>query len=236
MKTLHFTLFLLLTFPIISCSKDQTNSNDNPNADPGTVKKEECGCTKSNLNLGTISFLNQNTWQIGNQIWSAPVTISYCKKKDYDGGKDGAYKADGCENISDNYAQLFSWCLIRQYEEEISINGWRIPTQTDFEELYASLGGVHGPQTLDQYKATLRQFTNFWGINYSGSFWFRQGDTEPTEQGEFVVYWCKDEADSRSGKAMSISNGTGFGVLGVDTKQDWYKENGACLRLVKVKQ
>ena len=229
MKNLLLILSLLFTISTASCTKNLNNAD----TDPESMKKEECGCVKSNINLGTVGFQSEATWQIGDQIWSAPVTISFCKKKNYDGGKSGAYKADGRDNISDNYSQIFSWCLIKQYEKEISIDNWRIPTRNDFEKLFTALGGLHGPQTLEQYKATLRQFNNYWGVNYSGSMWFKQGDTVPNRQKEFAVYWCKDEADSYSGMALSISNGTGFGVLGVDTGQEWYKENGACLRLVK---
>lgn len=208
------------------CSKDDKTQEENDS---------NCGCEKSNITIGKVSFMSDQTWTVGNQIWSAPVVISYCNKDDYYGGEKndyGKYKSDGRKNIRSDYSQLFSWCLVNQYASQIARDGWRIPTKKDFETLFYTLGCVDGEKTLEEFQADVYRINTAWSPFYSGAIWW---NAEPEYQGDFDVCWSITESEKNSAYVLRISNGKGFGVLGIDKSGDWYKANAASLRLVKNK-
>ena len=199
-----------------------------------------CGCENSNIVLGSVSFMSDQTWTVGNQIWSAPVVISYCDKDDYYGGERtdyGNYKSDGRNNSRQGYSQLFSWCLVKQYASQIAKDGWRIPTQEDFKTLYYAVGCSNDALIFeDVYKeerANVMKMNYAWSPSYSGMLWFNE---EPTQQGRYDVCWSINEGSNRySAITMNICPDGGYSVVEVSWKQEHYKANAASLRLVRDK-
>jgi uncharacterized protein (TIGR02145 family) len=92
------------------------------------------GCTTSSIPLGTVGFSSTDTWVVGAQTWSAPITVTYCAKTTYDGGSTATniFHADCRSNAALIYGDLFSWCMASQYAERLCPSPWRVPTAADF--------------------------------------------------------------------------------------------------------
>jgi uncharacterized protein (TIGR02145 family) len=89
---------------------------------------------------------------------SPPVKIKVARAvSDFNGGTSGSYKADYADhpNGTDTYGSFFSWCMVVQYADVLCSDGWRVPTETDFEKYdgsgssvaFSNLPGNHGWQT-----------------------------------------------------------------------------------------
>jgi uncharacterized protein (TIGR02145 family) len=85
------------------------------------------GCNVKPLNLGTVGFTSAQTWVVGSQTWSAPVTATYCAKTTYSGGTN-PFNADCRNNPDSSYPPLFSWCMIVQFGDQLCPSPWRVPT------------------------------------------------------------------------------------------------------------
>ncbi len=115
------------------------------------AQEDESGCNRDipgwGESLGKVRFVSNRVWTIGVHTWSDAVTAENCKKEAFDGGERGrkepGYNADCRRNITDSYGDLFSWCAIKRYRNQLCPVGWRVPTIEDFMALSRWLEGTN---------------------------------------------------------------------------------------------
>jgi uncharacterized protein (TIGR02145 family) len=148
------------------------------------------GCNDSVPNwgesLGVVSFKTNKTWIVGNQEWSDAVMATACQKETFNGGDWNIdnYNADCRSNPG--YSDLFSWCAIFRFQNELCPEDWKIPTIQDFIDLDIAFGGTGyrrmGLQFIENYLS--------WGGTYSGCCKY---DGLLGDQGSGVGYWSSTE-------------------------------------------
>ena len=126
-----------------------TQSNDKKATNDLLVSNTKYyGCNKLTPgfgeNLGTIAFATDSTWSIiGNghvQIWSDAITATNCQKTTFDGGMKNNLNAD-CRSNSGFRGDLFSWCVVYRFADQLCPSPWRVPTVQDFINLDIAMGG-----------------------------------------------------------------------------------------------
>ncbi len=170
--------------------------------------------------LGVVSFKTDRTWIIGNQEWSDVVMAEGCRKNKFDGietikiYKDAqiyreytisyfdstlSYNAD-CRKNWQRYGDLFSWCAVIRYQDQLCPDDWRVPTVEDFRALHTALGGQDVSTSMGYKSEIIRDnYINIWGAAFSG---WCTSDGELQSQYEHARYWTQSE-DS-NGKAISF--------------------------------
>jgi len=128
--------------------------------------------------LGTIGFATDETWNFTNgtttQIWSDAVTTTVCSNKTiFDGGtNEEPFNAD-CRSLPGFRGDVFSWCAVYRFRDELCPYPWRVPTRYDFINLDILLGGSGTPA----FNPALRdRYLNDWGGelfigNHMGRYW-----------------------------------------------------------------
>ncbi len=182
--------------------------------------------------LGKVSFVSNRVWVIGVHTWSDAVTAKNCKKRSFYGGERGekktGYNADCKQNTIKSYGDLFSWCAIKRYGDDLCPGGWRVPTTEDFMALSRWLEGT--PRGWNYNKRgqpidfSYNQFDHpEWGGTCGGSCdkWGHR-----YSQGRSAHYWTQSESSLDTGmditfytQAMLFTNQT--------------KNNGGTLRCVR---
>jgi uncharacterized protein (TIGR02145 family) len=100
------------------------------------------GCNWGDFNLGTVSFVSSTTYQVSSQIWSAPVQTTGCSAKTtFNGGSTGNYNIDCRNHTTKAYGDLFSWCMVVRYADQLCPSPWRVPTYEDWQTLDKAMGG-----------------------------------------------------------------------------------------------
>jgi len=115
-------------------------------------------------NLGTVSFVNDSIWKVGTQEWSAPVTATGCQKNTFDGGRERSPNADCRSNPG--FGDLFSWCAVVRFANQLCPENWRVPTKDDFIALDRALGGNGEEQQSEQQ---IMKYINVWGGAFGGT-------------------------------------------------------------------
>ena len=115
--------------------------------------------------LGTISFATNQTWTIGNQTWSDAVTATACQKNTFNG--EGIFSAD-CRSNSGFPGDLFSWCAVVRFANQLCPAPWRVPTRQDFINLDIALGG-NGNRIGIRCRGHLNQYIDTWGGAFAGA-------------------------------------------------------------------
>ncbi len=119
-------------------------------------------CTTHTVNLGTVGFTSNQTWIIGSQTWSAPVTTTYCNKTTYSSPTSAPIAIDCRNNYTAGYGHLFSWCMVVRYAAQLCPSPWRVPTIDDFCTLDKNLN--NRSDCPNRTNATsLNQFFSKWG-------------------------------------------------------------------------
>jgi len=172
-------------------------------------------------NLETVSFYTNQTWTIGSQIWSDVVTATGCQKTAFDGGLEGNFNAD-CRTNLDISGDLFSWCAVYRFGQQLCPYPWRVPTVQDFIDLDIALGGT-GARRYDDPQFVLDNYITRWGGIFGGGFaeglW---------GQGSFGNYWSKSQSSLSWGiRLYFITSGI------VDPQQTASKSEGYALRCVR---
>jgi uncharacterized protein (TIGR02145 family) len=221
MKKLLISFFALtLSF----CGFTQTQSFCNDSV-PGWGKS-----------LGTITFHTDRVWTISNdtiaQIWSDAVTATACQKESFDGGyRDSTtghhwgehnYSAD-CRSNPNFPGDLFSWCAVVRFADQLCPYPWRVPTLRDFRDLDAAMGGTRDNRTdLDFVN---ENYVARWGAVFGGS-------SLPTgslhRQGSWVRYWAINQENVIRGFSLLVV-ATGF----INPFMSEHKHNGFSLRCVQ---
>jgi uncharacterized protein (TIGR02145 family) len=217
-------------------------------------------------NLGEITFKTNQIWIIGNQEWSDVVITSACRKESFNGGdfwqtKEGAtsmiFNTDCRSNES--YGDLFSWCTVVRFQNELCPAPWRVPMSEDFRDLDIALGGTGKSRgdkwsslsfsdeqlgldfdMLDSLRKTIWkeeveveiQFIN---ENYLGRWGgVLGGDCNSWGklfgQGSSGCYWSTTELGTN---AVNLHFDASLGLI--EPRRGSYKDNGAMLRCVRCK-
>ncbi len=138
---------------------------------PGSISYTYTGCATSAVNLGAVGFASTQTWVVGAQTWSAPVTATYCNKTAYSAGADnGPYSADcrkGGDAASTNY-HFFSWCMVVQYASQLCPSPWRGPTKDEFCLLDKTLNNRSDCPYYRDSAVELARYVSDWGAQYLG--------------------------------------------------------------------
>jgi len=205
MKKLLISFFALtLSF----CGFTQTQSFCNDSV-PGWGKS-----------LGTITFHTDRVWTISNdtiaQIWSDAVTATACQKESFDGGyRDSTtghhwgehnYSAD-CRSNPNFPGDLFSWCAVVRFADQLCPYPWRVPDSADFNNLDIALGGDGNFRyqiTTDHHtlETQLGWYIETWGGAFSGRC---NPDGSLYNQGFGVSYWSQSEHSANRGFSLGLT-------------------------------
>ena len=109
---------------------------------PGNIQYEYANCLENAVSFGSIGFTTAQTWVVGSQTWSAPVTATYCNKTSYRPGSSAPYNAECRANTQASYGHLFNACMVARYANQLCPSPWRVPNVGDFEALDRALGGT----------------------------------------------------------------------------------------------
>ena len=150
-------------------------------------------------NLGTISFATTQVWQIsGNdiiQVWSDAVTATACQKTAFSGAtwwgfndRENDFNAD-CRSNPGFPGDLFTWCAVVRFADQLCPYPWRVPTQQDFMDLHIALGGT-GAMMGNQFITD--NYINRWGGAFGG---FSYSDGTLLERGTQGIYWSLSAPD-----------------------------------------
>jgi uncharacterized protein YjdB len=122
--------------------------------------------------FGYVSFRSEQTWEIGNWIWSDYVTATRCKTDtaDFKPTDDGG---DCLKNPG--YYDLFSYYAVRDKMTLFCTDGWSNPYANPFNDTDTALypigqnGRAFSMGTAAQYKGTSK-WVEQWGLEYGG-YW-----------------------------------------------------------------
>jgi len=199
-------------------------------------------------NLGTVSFASENIWVVYNQVWSDAVTASNCQKASFDGGVGGNlvqvytgiianFSAD-CRSNPGFPGDLFSWCAVARFADELCPYPWRVPTEQDFIDLDLAMGGT-GTQRTDSLFVH-HNYIAIWGGAFGGGF--RAGDSLRNQNswGHYWTQWYMDVGNRNFGYHWSLGT---IGLIGdspsggsIGQIQAPMKNNGLSLRCVRNRQ
>ena len=164
------------------------------------------------------------------QIWSDAVTATNCQKTTF-AGEVGTnnFNAD-CRSNPGYSGDLFSWCAVVRFQDQLCPHPWRVPTIQDFIDLDIALGGngdVRGDDTSDiaSHQFVIDNYINRWGGAFGG---FCGSDGSLVNQGSWGFYWSSSEHCADSGFNLYFAMG------GDVDPQDWnLKSFGRMLRCVR---
>jgi uncharacterized protein YjdB len=121
--------------------------------------------------FGTVGFVSSQTWKVGNQEWSDAVTATNCNKTSFASGSSGNFNAD-CRNNPDFPGDLFSWCAIVRFQDELCPGSWRVPSHEDFIALDIAMGGTGRSRTNNRDNIPFIKDNylnpNVWGGHHGG--------------------------------------------------------------------
>jgi len=166
------------------------------------VLPERCGTDTPGwgVSLGTVGFASNKIWEIGNQVWSDAVTASACNKTSFHGGYRGSFSRTDyyfmdCRSNPNFPGDLFSWCAVIGFGNQLCPEPWRVPTRQDFINLDIALGG--NGQGCSNNSAHFTKYINIWGASYGGEAWRDRGGSLHG-QGRSAYYWSKTEQSDNS--------------------------------------
>jgi uncharacterized protein (TIGR02145 family) len=153
------------------------------------------------------------------QIWSDAVTATACNKTTFDGGSEGNYNAD-CRSNPDYPGDLFTWCAVVRFKDELCPAPWRVPTREDFIDLDKALGGQGKDGDGD-----VELYIKAWGGAWSG--WSNASGNVSTH-GRFAIYWSQTEISPTNGNKLHLySSGQ------IYARSSFEKNAGFALRCVR---
>jgi len=188
------------------------------------------GCNDNTPNwgasLGTVSFHTTNEWTIvGNgitQIWSDAVTATNCQKTTFQAGSTGNFHAD-CRSNPGFLGDLFSWCAVVRFADQLCPYPWRVPTNEDFRDLDIAMGGTGSPRT--DLNFVNENYITRWGGSFGG--YSHSGGTLG-DQGDWGRYWSQTETSAEGARHSH------FGTSGsINPQHSWARTFGFSLRCVR---
>jgi len=153
-------------------------------------KTASCVVTVPNL-AETVSFATNQTWTVGNQIWSDAVQMSYCSNKTtYEGvGVD-------CRSNPGYKGDFFSWYAVDAYKDQLCPYPWRVPTRQDFIDLDIALGGEG---KVSYSEVHVQRYLNSWGAMYGGFAFPDLGPNIGLANRGYAGYYMGIERDFETG-------------------------------------
>jgi uncharacterized protein (TIGR02145 family) len=190
--------------------------------------------------LGEVRFATDQTWELGNRIWSDAVGIVGMETKlTYDGTE--RHKNDNGQTVIDGFKSdyrynpgyrgaLWSWCAVALYAEELCPGDWRAPTREDFIDLDIALGGTgqslsgtdRVPRYFDEWKGELQGWAPYDSSSMGHPIY---------SSGTDGMYWGQDEHNEHEGAMLLLIANKGA----VNPQNHTGKGVGATLRCVKDK-
>jgi len=167
--------------------------------------------------LGTISFATNETWIIGNQVWSDAVQTTVCSNRTTHNA--GGYSADCRRNLGQK-GDFFSACAIIRFANSLCPYPWRVPTIEDFLELDIAMGGT-GDGVLYRDVKIRDNYLNIWGGTFSGSTFGHQGIN--------ATYWALSK-DNIIGR-LEYCN-VGWIYINTSIRKDLFGFSLRCVRIV----
>jgi len=219
----------LIAMAITCCSTIIAQSNGCNNNTPGW-----------GTSLGTVSFVSDRTWTIGNQTWSDAVTTTACQKQTFNGG-NRAYVNNqwsynfysDCRSNPGFSGNLFSWCAVVRFQDQLCPHPWRVPTVQDFVVLDIALGGTGSLQAVTP-RFVIDNYINRWGGVFSGV----ASESELYDSGTWGHYWSQSGQTGTNymfgfslGFSMRTNLNNGFGFLHAQYTRVKYQ--GRMLRCVR---
>jgi uncharacterized protein (TIGR02145 family) len=165
-------------------------------------------------------------WAVGNLVWSSKVAAEACHSKStFSGIRPGnpiTFNAD-CRSNPDQSGDLFSWCAVLRFGDELCPYPWRVPTRQEWIEFNSSSGG---PGEAHTSIPTRNNYEKFLGIEFLG---YCDQDGNLIGQGALSYYWAQPTLTDPRAYAHHVVSSTGF----IDPALSFGKFNGAPLRCVK---
>jgi uncharacterized protein (TIGR02145 family) len=247
MKTKYFFALMVFFVGLLVCTSCATAEYH------AVVVIDENRCNTGSSgwgkSLGKVSFKTTQTWKVGNQEWSDVVTAINCQKETFVGmlslendtthertllrrlgaGDSNIYFNADCRK-NQGFGDLFSWCAVVLYQDQLCPKDWRVPTADDFWELYVALGGTmsryptkeeeaEAERATDVFKHTitlratypvegnnrslLDKYLNVWGGAYGG--YFALGAIGA--QNIIGLYWSQTMFDNNAGYYLNFNSG-----------------------------
>ncbi|MCL2413074.1 MAG: Ig-like domain-containing protein, partial [Bacteroidales bacterium] len=184
--------------------------------------------------LGMVSFYTDSIWIISNQVWSDAVTATACQKTTFYGGIGNVpnpnFSAD-CRSNPGFPGDLFSWCAVVRFADELCPYPWRVPIQQDFIDLDIAMGGTGNNRTDAQFVAD--NFITRWG-GASGGLSISD-DGSLSGQGSSGNYWSQTEITpgGAASRLQFITDGFSVGMINVQALVPFLKSSGNTLRCVR---
>ena len=190
---------------------------------PLTTGTFNCATTEAGwgASLGTVTRGTEVTIE-GNgitQIWSGAVTATNCEERTtFVAGSGSEHNADCRSNTQ--AGDIFSWCAVVRFANELCPYPWRVPTQQDFIDLDIALGGDGqnrgGVSEISGSEWVTANYIETW----QGAFGGRANLLGVlSRQNQFGYYWAQTIQDDMNVHVMDIQSGgtitpRGFGTLG----------------------
>ncbi|MDR2906888.1 MAG: fibrobacter succinogenes major paralogous domain-containing protein [Bacteroidales bacterium] len=225
-----FILFVAVqfTFGQNSCNDSIPNRIDSLGKVSSNTNKVLFDCNDNapgwGNSLGKITFLTNQTWFIGNQEWSDVVIATNCKKDKFNADERikvhaektliGDYTIPDFDRIlslnadcrrNKGYGDLFSWCAVSRFRNQLCPDNWHIPTVEDFKILHTALGGQEVATGLGYHSDIMLKKYIKWGATYGG--WCTH-DGELRGQNYHARYWTQTkDSESRKFSLFLYSSG-----------------------------
>jgi len=203
------------------------------------------GCATTFPPIFTAGFASDTETTIGNQIWSAPVIASHCRKAMYDGGAAGAFTSD-CRSNNFNLpaahvtnGDLFSWCMVARFGEILCPAPWRVPTTEEFRVVNIAIinippaTNITFPTIGNAYGSTAfrtKVLTN-WNVPQWSSLSNANGTFPATANS--TNYWSKSDIDEEPNNARSHIINSGAAASSIRPQASSSRALGFTLRCVR---
>jgi len=187
------------------------------------------GCTTNLSKIKTKQSKNQRTAQVidkDSNIYKAKIMLDnkHWMTANLNVNMQGSYCYDGVAINCRQYGRLYTWELAKKGCEMLG-NGWRLPTDTEWEQLAAHYGGVHKDSIntgKGAYKALLHGGDSEFNALLGGSRF--SGNYTRLEAHGF--YWTATEKDTLTAWFYNFAKGS----------QNLYRqENGKKSRALSVR-
>ncbi len=204
-----------------------TATADGVQASCDVTVARDCGNRRAGFSsLGTVSFKSDKVWKVGDQEWSDVVMASNCSNREqfngYEENSTDPYNMDCRSNPG--YGDLFSWCAVVGFQDELCPYPWRVPTKDDFANLEKALGGT-GERRSDSLFVDSK-YVNDWGCAFGGEC-YNDGGTNG--QGRWAHYWTQSQVGiSNVVPSVHLSRMGHLSPAG-----SMYKDFGTTLRCIK---
>jgi len=183
--------------------------------------------TTGNTNIETGTTEITGTDGRPNQVWSGAVFASACAKgnttnnDEFNGGTTGNFNAD-CRQSLHTFNEgranaitgdLFSWCAVVRFADQLCPYPWRVPTVEDFRDLDLNLGGTGNTRTgvVNGFSLAeqLQWFTSAEGTTSEPQIGGTWGGARFTGlAGDLTTpwsrYWSQSETSATSGSALNL--------------------------------